>query len=59
MTDYSSAYEVVASRDGFSGLGVIEFEGRHRSSSNPFGASLFFTVRLVPKEPESRVMVIL
>jgi hypothetical protein len=55
MTDYSSAYEVVASRDGFSGLGVIEFEGRHRSSSNPFGASLFFTVRLVPKEPESRV----
>jgi hypothetical protein len=38
---------------------VIEFEGRHRSSSNPFAACLFFTVQLVPKETESRVMVVL
>lgn len=56
MTD-RFAYEVVVSRDGFSGLGVIEFEGQHRSASNPFAISFFFTVRLVPKESESRIAV--
>ena len=58
MTD-RSAYEVVTSRDGLSGLGVIEFEGQHSSSSKPFAPALFFTVRLVPKEPDSRVRVVL
>jgi hypothetical protein len=59
MTD-RSAYEVVASHNGLSGLGIIEFEGQHRSSSNPFAAFFpFFTVRRVPKEPDSRVMVVL
>ena len=58
MTD-RSAYEVVTARDGLSGLGVIEFEGQHSSSSNPFAPALFFTVRLVPKEPDSRVRVVL
>jgi hypothetical protein len=59
MTD-RSAYEVVASRNGLSGLGVVEFEGRDPSRSNPSAASVFyFTVQLIPKEPHSRVMVVL
>ena len=59
MTD-RSAYEVVPSRNGLSGLGIVEFEPSDRSRSSPSAASVFyFTVQLIPKEPHSRVMVVL
>jgi hypothetical protein len=53
------AYEVVTSRNGVFGLGVIESEGSERPLGYPFADALYFTVRLVPKEPSSRVMVVL
>lgn len=53
------AYEVVTSRNGVFGLGVIEVDGPDRPLGNPFVDALFFTVRQVPKEPSSRLMVAL
>src|SRR5262245_56252118 len=54
------AYEVVTSRDGHSGLGIIEFEGRYHGPSIPLpNSSLFFTVQRVPKELHSRVEVLI